>query len=236
MDTLRCQICNRRPAKFVRFKAHQGLIIVRWETEIAGVFCKFHAVEAYKRARSVSFTGMWFGATSLFLGVLRTAWDTISLLDLPNAPVDEPWTIHPAYCPNCSSLIGGYAGVSRCSSCQETVAFCKCARCQTFHAVHVSENAEWRLRCASCGHSTPGSEAIEYSPTILVAYASAELVAAIEHADAFGTQVIDRVLELLSTGLLHSVRSRSVAVEVYPARARSCVASTAVSASWGSRA
>lgn len=46
-----CEICGRSPAKRMTFKAHQGFLVFRRETELSGVFCRDHTLEAYAAAR-----------------------------------------------------------------------------------------------------------------------------------------------------------------------------------------
>lgn len=51
---LACQVCGRRPAKLVTFKAHCGFVVFRQELEISGCFCRDHALEAHAAAQGAN--------------------------------------------------------------------------------------------------------------------------------------------------------------------------------------
>src|SRR6476646_3655010 len=99
------------------FTAHQGLLILRWQSEISGCFCRDCALAAYAQARGMTLRGMWFSPGSLVLGTLGSLWDSAKLLDLPAEVKDEPWAWHKVACPKCQHANFSTAGAVDCAGC-----------------------------------------------------------------------------------------------------------------------
>jgi DnaJ-domain-containing protein 1 len=180
----RCQVCGRHPAKFVRFKAHQGFVVFRRELEYSGVFCRDHALEAYSVAQGKTLAGMWFSPASLVLGSVRAIFDTSKLLDLPDEVKDEPWVSHIVGCPHCGKKLVSVAGPIECANCRKPLFVCSCPAC---HAVQTSTARDVEsigFTCRRCGRSANCAKTIQNSPRLQVGQACAEVFAAAVRADS----------------------------------------------------
>lgn len=183
----RCEICGRRPAKQMTFKAHQGFIIFRRELEISGVFCRDHALEAYAAAQGKNLTGMWFSPDALVLGALRSLWDSAKLLDLPTEVTDAPWVPHKTACPCCQQAHVAIAGPVTCTKCRTAFVVVSCEKCQTVHAAKTDQSYDSIAikSCRNCSHCTPAPFAARNSPILLLAFSITEIVGSVANVDGF---------------------------------------------------
>lgn len=182
----RCEICGRQPAKRMTFKAHQGFILFRRELEIAGVFCRDHAIDAYLASRKKTLSGMWFSPDAIVFGALRSIVDSVKLLDLPAEVKDAPWTFHRVACPNCKCAHFSTAGAAECKKCRRTFAILSCATCGSVHAVpHSGAPDELSLNCRRCNRLSAAPLPAQNWPALLIACALAEAGALVANADAF---------------------------------------------------
>lgn len=182
---LRCEHCGRHPAKRMTFKAHQGFVLFRRETEISGVFCRDHAMMAYAAARGITLKGMWFSPSSLVFGTLRSLWDSAKLLDLPPEVKDEPWMLHRVGCPSCGQEHFTTAGHATCDKCATPFVIASCEQCATIHVVATAlafDLVDIPL-CRNCKHATRAPEATRNAPPLILARAVAEISAKVARAD-----------------------------------------------------
>lgn len=146
-----CQVCGRQPAKEMSFGAHQGSVIFRKVTEISGVFCRDHAIEAYLAARGVTLKGMWCSYGSLLFGTLRSLYDSVKLLDLPEEVKDDPWVVHVVACPHCRNKCVAPAGPVDCDHCDQSFAVLSCSHCKAVHVVRAASGFEsLDIACRQC--------------------------------------------------------------------------------------
>ncbi len=180
----RCQVCGRYPAKKMAFRAHQGFVIFRRVAEISGIFCRDHAIEAYLAARAATLKGMWFNPGSLLFGSIRSLYDSLKLLDLPEEVKDEPWVLHVVACPACQRKVLAPAGPVECDDCGQTFAVVSCGFCSTVHVVRATSGFESLVVvCRSCGRRTEGPSAVRNWSCLLLGQAIAEVCASIASAD-----------------------------------------------------
>lgn len=165
-EKLRCQACQRSPAKFMTFKAHQGFVIFRKTYTISGVFCRDCALEAYAQARGISFRGMWFGVLSLTFGTIRSVWDTVQLVDLPPEIKDDLGVVHKAKCFHCHKPQYVYAGPQVCAYCKNRFIVGSCKRCRKVQSLDYASVNKLNLRCADCHLNTNGEEVIRNWPDL----------------------------------------------------------------------
>ncbi len=176
----RCQVCGRHPAKSMTFRAHQGFVLFRRVTEISGVFCRDHALEAYFAARGATLKGMWFTPTSLVFGTLQSLYDSAKLLDLPDEVKDEAWVPHIVACPNCKQKNVAAAGPAQCEKCGCVFTVASCTSCNTVHVVGKAESfGDVILNCRACGRCTRGPEAVRNWAVLLLVRAIAEAAAVV---------------------------------------------------------
>jgi hypothetical protein len=153
-DTKRCQICDRIPAKEMRFTSHQGFLVFGRHLTIEGVFCRDHCLEAYHQSLGNSLKGMWFSPTSLLFGTISTVWDTAKLGVLPGEVLDEPWQLHLIRCPSCKKQAWRTAGPAECGHCNAQFAVASCLHCKHITLCPCDfEDAEISC-CRVCGRST----------------------------------------------------------------------------------
>jgi tetratricopeptide (TPR) repeat protein/transposase-like protein len=184
----RCEICGRRPAKRMSFKAHQGFLVFRRETEISGMFCRDHALAAYAAARGITLTGMWFSPGALVFGTLRSLFDAAKLIDLPEEVRDEPWVPHKVGCPRCAAEHFATAGPSTCSRCGFRFVVASCASCGAVTTISTSEPPDHILvACRLCGRQTSGPASVRNWPALLIARSLAEAAAEVAIADGEAT-------------------------------------------------
>jgi tellurite resistance protein len=166
------------------FRAHQGFVLFRRVTEISGVFCRDHALEAYFAARGATLKGMWFSPSSLVFGTLRSFYDSAKLLDLPDEVRDEPWVPHIVACPNCRQKNVAAAGPVKCGGCGSFFTVASCASCKAVHVVGKAESfADVGLTCRLCGRDTRGPQAVRNWAVLLLVRAIAEASAVVATAN-----------------------------------------------------
>ena len=183
-NNIYCQICGRQPAKEITFKAHKGFLIFRQESEISGIFCRDHALEAYAAARGESLKGMWFSPGSLVLGTLRSFWDSAKLLGLPDEVKDKPWMIHKIGCPHCNQALWSSAGLVDCEVCKNTFIVLSCHCCGKIHTKISSDPPDViSLHCQSCNRESLPPLPARNWPALLFAQSLTEISAKIASAD-----------------------------------------------------
>lgn len=173
-----CQICGREPAKHVKFRAHQGVLIFRREIDISGTFCRDHALEAYYAARGVTLKGMWFSPGSLVFGALRSIVDAVKLLDLPDEVKDRPWEIHFVACPKCHHKNVGVAGPIDCAKCGNKFVLVSCSQCKSIDTAQKKDQIfDVKIDCRICHSRWEGFKCIRNWPDLLLFRWAVEAIA-----------------------------------------------------------
>lgn len=184
---MECEICGRGPAKYMSFAGHQGFVIVRRVKTYSGVFCRDHAIEVAAVARGVSLKGMWFGSASLLLGTVRTLWDSLQLLDLPDEVKDSPWMLHKIGCLSCGKAHWDTVGEFACERCHTRQAIVSCEKCGTVHTCRINDQVSVESTeissCRKCRSKTAAPNALRNWNRIVLARMVAEIASEVALAD-----------------------------------------------------